>query len=351
MSFQINTNVNALGALRNLNMTGSEMAKSVQRLSTGLRINSGADDPSGLIASESYRAQISGLDQAGRNVQNATNFAKTAEGGLSEVQSLLQSARTLAVANGDASLDNSAKQANQSQLDSIVASISRIANQTQFGSKNLLNGSNGASASIIQSSNITSANFQGVLGGAAVTASGNISVTMTTAATQATVSSTATYTAGTVTVGAGTFSVNGHTFTTSATSTASDVIAMVNSATGETGVTASLNSSNKLDFKSSSYGSDTAITVSDSFGLLAGSGTGASASRATGVDAVATVQIGGSGPTATFNKGKGLQLKDADGNVLNLTTTGNATTAASNMAYLSVNSSSTFQIGANSGQT
>ncbi|MES1227922.1 MAG: flagellin, partial [Armatimonadota bacterium] len=119
MSFQINTNVNAQGALRNLNLTGSEMAKSVQRLSTGLRINSGADDPSGLIASESYRAQISGLDQAGRNVQNATNFAKTAEGGLSEVQSLLQSARTLAVANGDASLDNSAKQANQSQLDSI----------------------------------------------------------------------------------------------------------------------------------------------------------------------------------------------------------------------------------------
>lgn len=349
MSFQINTNVNALGALRNLNMTGSEMAKSVQRLSTGLRINSGADDPSGLIASETYRAQISGLDQAGRNVQNATNYAKTAEGGLSEINNLLQSARTLAVASGDASLDNNQKQANQSQLDSIVASISRIASQTQFGSKNLLNGSNGASASVIESANVSSVNFQGVLGGNAVTASGNINVNVTTAATQATVSSTATYTAGTVTVGAGTFSVNGKTFNTSATTTADDVVSMVNSATAETGVTVSLNStSNALDFKSVNYGSDSSITVSDSFGLLAGGGT-ASASRAAGVDAVATVSVGSA--SATFNKGKGLQLKDADGNVINLTAAGNAQTSASDMAYLSVNSSSSFQIGANSGQT
>ncbi|MES1227889.1 MAG: flagellin, partial [Armatimonadota bacterium] len=286
MSFQINTNVSALGALRNLNLTGAEMSKSVQRLSTGLRINSGADDPSGLITSESYRAQISGLDQAGRNVQNATNFAKTAEGGLSEIQKLLQSARTLAVANGDDSLDNSAKQANQSQLDSIVNSITRIANQTQFGSKNLLNGSNGASASIIQSANITAANFQGVLAGAQVPSSGSIGVQITTAAAQATVTSTASYTAGTVTVGAGTFTINGKSFTTSAASTINDVIAQVNGTTSDTGVTASL-SANKIVFKSTNYGSETAITIGDSFGLLLGSGT-ASASRAAGVDAVAT---------------------------------------------------------------
>jgi len=349
MSFQINTNTLAMGALRNLNATGSEISKSVQRLSTGLRINSGDDDPSGLIASETYRSQISGLDQANRNVQNATNFAKTAEGGLSEIQKLLSSARTLAVSNGDASLDNSQKQANQSQLDSIVSSISRIANQTQFGSKNLLNGANGATASVIQSGNITAANFQGVLNGSAVTSSGNISVTMTTAATQATVQSSATYTAGTVTVGAGTFSVNGKSFNTSAATTASDVVSMVNSAAGETGVTVQLNSTNnKLEFKSVNYGSDQAVTVSDSFGLLQGSST-ASASRATGVDAVATVTVGST--SATFNKGKGLQLKDADGNTMQLTAAGNATTAASNMAYLSVNSSSSFQIGANAGQT
>lgn len=349
MSFQINTNVNALGALRNLNMTGSEMAKSVQRLSTGLRINSGADDPSGLIASETYRAQVAGLDQANRNVQNATNFAKTAEGGLSEIQSLLTSARTLAVASGDASLDNNQKQANQSQLDSIVASISRIANQTQYGSKSLLNGSNGASASVIQSGNITSANFQGVLGGQTVSTSGNISVTMTTAAAQAKVTSTANYTAGTDLVGAGTFSVNGKSFTTSAATTADDVVAMVNSSTADTGVTASLDSTtNTLQFKAVNYGSDTSVTVSDSFGLLAGSGN-ASAARATGTDAVATVSVGST--TATFDKGKGLQLVDADGNVINLTAAGNASTGAQNMAYLSVNLSSSFQIGSNAGQT
>lgn len=346
--YAINTNLSALTALRNLNMTGNEQAKSVARLSTGLRINGGADDPAGLIASEAYRAQIAGLDQADRNVQNATNFAKTAESGLDEVHRLLRDARTLAIANGDASLDANQKQANQAQLNSIVASITRVGNTTQFGSRFLLNGSSGATASIIQSANLTAANFQGVFNGATVASSGNISVTMTTAATQATVSSTRTYTAGSVTVGAGTFSINGKSFTTSAATTAADVVNMVNSATAETGVTASLDStSNTLKFRTTNYGSDSAATVSDSFGLLVAST--ATASRATGVDAVATVTIGAS--SVTFDKGKGLQLKDSDGNSISLTAAGNATTGAQNMAFISVNSSNSFQIGGNVGQT
>ncbi|MCE2938310.1 MAG: flagellin, partial [Fimbriimonadaceae bacterium] len=76
MSFRINTNVAAMGALRNLNSTSMDLNKSVQRLSTGLRINSGADDPAGLIASESFRAQLGGIDAAVRNNQDAMNFAK-----------------------------------------------------------------------------------------------------------------------------------------------------------------------------------------------------------------------------------------------------------------------------------
>src|SRR5579871_1758956 len=98
MAFTINTNVTAMDALRNLDNNANMMSQSITRLSTGLRINSGADDPAGLIVSEQYKAQISGLNQAIQNSQNGVNMSKTADGALSEIGSLLQSARTLAVA-------------------------------------------------------------------------------------------------------------------------------------------------------------------------------------------------------------------------------------------------------------
>ncbi|HRK23093.1 MAG TPA: flagellin, partial [Fimbriimonadaceae bacterium] len=100
MSFRVNTNVNAMNALRNVGMTGMELGRSISKLSTGLRITSAADDPAGLIISENFRAQISGIDQAIRNNQDAVNYAKTAEGALDEVNRLLRDARTLAVAAG-----------------------------------------------------------------------------------------------------------------------------------------------------------------------------------------------------------------------------------------------------------
>src|SRR5688572_23173199 len=127
MSFRVNTNVAAMNALRNVGATNMEFAKSIARLSTGLRINSAADDPAGLIISENFRAQIAGIDQAIRNSQDAVNYAKTAEGALDEVNRLLRDARALAVAAGNsATLSDEQNQANQRQMSSIVASISRI---------------------------------------------------------------------------------------------------------------------------------------------------------------------------------------------------------------------------------
>src|SRR5688572_5296913 len=144
MSFRVNTNVNAMNALRNVGMTGMGLSSSINKLSTGLRINSAADDPAGLIISENFRAQISGIDQAIRNNQDAVNYAKTAEGALDEVNRLLRDARTLAVAAGNAaSMSEEQIQANQSQLNSIVQSITRIAGQTSYGTKKLLDGSAG----------------------------------------------------------------------------------------------------------------------------------------------------------------------------------------------------------------
>src|SRR5579862_3564788 len=98
MAFRINTNVNAMTALMNVNSTGDSLSQSITRLSSGLRINTAADDPAGLIISESYKAQLSGIGQAINNSQDAINYAKTAEGALTEVSSLLTTARSLAVA-------------------------------------------------------------------------------------------------------------------------------------------------------------------------------------------------------------------------------------------------------------
>src|SRR5450755_3446169 len=97
MSLQINTNVTALDALRNLTNASNAVAGSIQKLSSGLRINQAADDPAGLIISESLKAQISGTNQAISNAQDATNVIKTADGALSTVNSLLVSIRQLAV--------------------------------------------------------------------------------------------------------------------------------------------------------------------------------------------------------------------------------------------------------------
>src|SRR3954470_4790213 len=138
MSLRVNTNVASMNALRNLDATNLEFGKSITRLSTGLRINSAADDPAGLILSENFRTQIAGIGQAVRNNQDAINFAKTAEGALDEVSRLLRDARSLAVAaSNTATLSASQVQANQNQLNSIVSSISRISSTTQFGTKKL----------------------------------------------------------------------------------------------------------------------------------------------------------------------------------------------------------------------
>src|SRR3982751_5530782 len=126
MSLRINTNVTALNALRNLDQTSSSVSKSIERLSSGLRINNASDDPAGLIISEGLRSQIDGLNQAISNSQDANNLIKTAEGGLTEVNSLLRSIRTLAVhaANTGAN-DANAAQADQQQIQSAIDTIDR----------------------------------------------------------------------------------------------------------------------------------------------------------------------------------------------------------------------------------
>src|ERR1039458_8286404 len=97
MSTRINTNVTALQAAYNLNINSTNVSKNIERLSTGMRINSAADDAAGLVISQNMKAQLTGLNQATANTNDAINMVKTAEGALDEVQGLLVSMRQLAV--------------------------------------------------------------------------------------------------------------------------------------------------------------------------------------------------------------------------------------------------------------
>lgn len=347
MAFRINTNVSAMNALRNLNQTGTEFAKSTTRLSTGLRIVTAADDPSGLIASESYRAQLGSMDAALRNNQDAMNYSKTAEGGLDEVSRLLRDARSLAVANGNSTLDATQKQANQTQLNNIMSSIDRISSTTQYGTIKLLDGSAGTVASVTSADKVASANFTGSFNSAAMTANGSVNVQVTTAADQAAVNGTKTsYTAATNTVGAGAFSINGTSFETSAATTVAQTVSMINEKSGQTGVIAVHNTTNnRIDLKTEAYGSDAKINLTDSGSVILSA---AGAASDAGGDAVASVTY--NSQTVTFDKGKGLNLKDSAGNAISLTIGGNA--ATTHTAAVQVNAGkTTFQTGANGGQT
>ena len=139
---RINTNVAALQAQVGLNNSQGQLNTALQRLSTGLRINSGADDPAGLIASNSLESEIAGLNQAVSNSQTATHVISTADGALHEISSLLLNVKSLVVESANSgALSTTELQANQLQVDSAIQSITRIANTTSFAGLNLLNGS------------------------------------------------------------------------------------------------------------------------------------------------------------------------------------------------------------------
>src|SRR3954452_16507164 len=139
---RINTNITSLAAIHKLGLNQANLQTSLQRLSSGLKINTGKDAPAGLIASETLRSEITGLNQAIDNSQRANNVVNTAEGALGEVSSLLLEVQGLTnqAANSGA-LSPQEIQANQLQVDSILNSINRISNTTQFNGVKLLNGS------------------------------------------------------------------------------------------------------------------------------------------------------------------------------------------------------------------
>ncbi|MBQ7559427.1 MAG: hypothetical protein IJT20_04180, partial [Synergistaceae bacterium] len=141
---KIANNLPALGAYASLNKTNTSLQKSIQRLSTGLRINQASDDAAGFAISEKMRSQISGLDTARRNTQDGVSLLQTAEGALGETNSMLQRMRELAVQAANDSLTSNDRQYLQLEIDKLQEQIDRIADTTKFNKKRLLDGSSGA---------------------------------------------------------------------------------------------------------------------------------------------------------------------------------------------------------------
>jgi flagellin len=144
MALKINNNLPSLMALRNLQETDNAQNKTLERLSTGLRINRSGDDPSGLVISEQLRAQVASLKKAVENAQSAGNLINTAESALNEVSSLLIQMRESAIFalnTGGSSIEQ--LKAEQDSVDQAIQAIDRIASTTRFGTRNLLNGESG----------------------------------------------------------------------------------------------------------------------------------------------------------------------------------------------------------------
>jgi flagellin len=148
MGLRIQTNIEAMDAHRNLLATSGKISQSMSRLSSGFRINKASDDAAGLAISEKLQTQVGGLGQAQRNAQDAVSLVQTAEGSMSEVQSMLQRVRDLAVQYNNGTLSSSDKAAITNEVGQLCDEISRISSQTKFNGISLLTGASAISFQI-----------------------------------------------------------------------------------------------------------------------------------------------------------------------------------------------------------
>ncbi|HVJ67424.1 MAG TPA: flagellin [Caulifigura sp.] len=346
MSLSIANNVSSLNAQHNLGRASSNLAKSTERLSSGLKVNRGADGPAALVISEKQRAQIAGLQQAIDNADKATAVVQTAEGALNEINNLLVKVRSLALDSANAGVnDDDALAANQSEISNALDTINRIAANTQFGQKKLLDGSSGITG-ISTDADTT------VLKTTGDTKAGNYDVVVTTSAERAVAEAG---TAQTAALAADeTLVVNNVSITLAAGLNQAGVISRINEFSAQTGVTADANGTGGATrLFTDQFGSDADISViSNTAAAVDSSGIGTTAVTDTGVDIVGT--IGGTSFT-----GKGNVLTATSGNATGLKVELAAQTGAN--AHQSVtgaqgtvavtDNSLVFQIGANQNQT
>ena len=172
MSLRINQNVTSLATYSNLNKTAIRNEKSIEKLSSGLRINSASDDATGLAISEKMRSQVRGLNRAKLNAQDGVSMIQVAEGGLNETESIVQRMRDLAIQASNDTLTSNDRLEIQKEINQLKSAVDNISDSTEFNTKKLLNGSQ--TANLSSSSN----SISGIVTGD-VTASGSYNVSMT----------------------------------------------------------------------------------------------------------------------------------------------------------------------------
>ena len=354
MSTRINTNTTAVMASRNLNVNSDHESTDIQRLSTGLRINSAADDAAGLVISQNMNAQLVGLTQATANTNDAINEVKTAENALGEVQSLLMTMRQLAVnASNQGVNDATDVSADQAEINSAIKSINRISDTTQFGTKKLLDGS--------ATSAVTTTTGSAVVGGAgvALASEGRWNSGNAFAYTSITVGAA---TAATATVGgakassmfSGKITINGTSYDLGA---AGVDLATVNTKIQASGYTASMEKG-KLTFVSGTPGAGATTQTVDTSLLKADAKSVGNAVVTQGTEASLKLDDGkGHVLTSVSTIGNGDGTNSyvfSNGMVVNATATTGALTGASITGKAGTSFKGTdlqFQIGANGGQT
>jgi len=254
MALSVNTNVSALAAQLNLNRSSDRLSISLERLSTGLKINRSVDDAAGLVLSEYQRSQISGLTQAITNIDRAVTFAQTAESALGEINSLLIELRELAVASGSTgTLSAAALQANQDEVGNLLDSIDRVANTSKFGRLTLLDGSQGVNGI----SNNSTVEYLAATDETVFPTVGDTSpftVSITRAATQASVVASTVQSDPAGLAASETLTVNGINITLDAGLNQAEVIHQINEYSGQTGVTAKASPTGALTLTSLQYG-------------------------------------------------------------------------------------------------
>src|SRR5688572_25638481 len=280
---RINTNVSSLIAQRVLRKNNNSLNTSLERLSTGLKINKGADNPAGLIASENLRAEKAGIQQAIENAGRASNIIGTAEGGLSEVSTLLTELQNLVSQTANSGgLSQEEIQANQLQVDSILSTINRIAQSTAFQGTKLLNGNYAYTTSGVASTQVDNLRINAARNPDGATL--NVVVQVVTSAQTGTI----TYTGGAISGAEGaTIEVAGNVGTEQLSfasgTTVSSIATAVNAVKTATGVSATV-SGTALRLDSAKFGSTEFVSVK----TIAGNFT-ASATKDNGRDAVVNV--------------------------------------------------------------
>ncbi len=339
-------NVGALNAQHNLGRANNSLNKSIERLSSGLKVNRGADGPAALVISEKQRSQISGLRTAIDNTEKAVSVVQTAEGALAEINTLLTKIRSLALDSANTGVnDDDALAANQAEIDNALDTIDRIANNTQFGEKKLLDGSAGLNGTVTDA-DVT------FLKATTSTSAGTYAVAITTPAERARL------TAGTAQTGNlaadEILTVNGVSISLSSGMSRAQVQSRINEFTGQTGVTAENDpaAATSTRLRSAQFGSAATIqVVSNQAAAVTSSGFGTTQVSDTGVDIAGTLggsAASGSGNilTGTAGSANGLKVSLAANSAdLALSVTG----AQGNVTVQ--DNSLTFQIGANRNQT